>query len=127
MPAVADLALGIAPIAGGMALGAAAGYLKGPDVRRAIKQDMELLEALPPEQAERRAALQGSIDSRIDDLIAAVNRYRALRGAAAPIVAACATCCCSSARFCSPSSGGASITTRATGCRCSLFSLWFRW
>jgi hypothetical protein len=29
MPAVADLALGIAPIAGGMAIGAAAGYLKG--------------------------------------------------------------------------------------------------
>ncbi|OMC55139.1 hypothetical protein A5747_15125 [Mycobacterium sp. IS-836] len=83
MPAVADLALGIAPIAGGMALGAAAGYLKGPDVRRAIKQDMELLKELPPEQAERRAQLQGSIDSRIDDLIAAVNRYRSLRGAAA--------------------------------------------
>lgn len=83
MPAVADLALGIAPIAGGMALGAAAGYLKGPDVRRAIKQDMELLKELPPEQAERRAQLQGSIDSRIDDLIAAVDRYRSLRGAAA--------------------------------------------
>ncbi|WP_076114861.1 hypothetical protein [Mycobacterium sp. IS-2888] len=83
MPAVADLALGIAPIAGGMALGATAGYLKGPDVRRAIKQDMELLKELPPEQTERRAELQACIDSRIDDLIAAVNRYRALRGAAA--------------------------------------------
>lgn len=83
MPAVADLAMGIAPIAGGMALGATAGYLKGPDVRRAIKQDMELLKELPPEQAERRAQLQDCIDSRIDDLIAAVNRYRPLRGAAA--------------------------------------------
>jgi hypothetical protein len=82
MPAVADLALGIAPIAGGMALGAAAGYLKGPDVRRAIKQDMELLKELPPEQVERRAELQRSIDGRIDDLIAAVNRYRPLRRAA---------------------------------------------
>lgn len=82
MPAVADLALGIAPIAGGMALGAAAGYLKGPDVRRAIKQDMELLEQLPPEQVERRAELQRSIDSRIDDLIAAVDRYQPLRRAA---------------------------------------------
>jgi hypothetical protein len=79
MPAVADLALGMAPIAGGMALGAAVGYLKGPDVRRAIKQDLELLKELPPEQVERRAELQRSIDSRIDDLIAAVNRYRPLR------------------------------------------------
>jgi len=82
MPAVTDLALGMAPIAGGMALGAAAGYLRGPDVRRAIKQDIELLKELPPEQVERRAELQRSIDSRIDDLIAAVNRYRALRRAA---------------------------------------------
>lgn len=82
MPAVADLALGIAPIAGGMALGAAAGYLKAPDVRRGIKQDIELLKELPPEQVERRAELQRSIDSRIDDLIAAVNRYGPLRRAA---------------------------------------------
>jgi membrane protein DedA with SNARE-associated domain len=82
MPAVADLAVGIAPIAGGMALGAAAGYLRGPDIRRAIKQDLELLKELPPEQVERRAELQRSIDTRIDDLIAAVNRYRPLRRAA---------------------------------------------
>ena len=83
MPAVADLALGIAPIAGGMAIGAAAGYLKGPDVRKAIKQDLELLKELPPEQVERRAELQRSIDSRIDDLIAAVDRYQPLRRAVA--------------------------------------------
>ena len=38
MGGVAELAMGIAPIAGGMALGAAAGYLKGPDIRKAIKQ-----------------------------------------------------------------------------------------
>jgi hypothetical protein len=82
MPAVADLAVGIAPIAGGMALGAAAGYLRGPDIRRAIKQDVELMKELPPEQVERRAELQRSIDARIDDLIAAVNRYRPLRRAA---------------------------------------------
>lgn len=82
MPAVADLALGMAPIAGGIALGATAGYLRGPDIRRAIKQDIELLRELPPEQAERRTELQRSIDSRIDDLIAATNRYRSLRRAA---------------------------------------------
>lgn len=83
MPGLAELAVGIAPIAGGLALGAAAGYLKGPDVRRAIKQDIELLKELPPEQLERRAELQACIDSRIDDLIATVNRYQSLRRAAA--------------------------------------------
>lgn len=83
MAAVADLALGLAPVAGGMALGAAAGYLKGPDVRKAIKQDMDLLDRIPQEDVERRAELQHSIDSRIDDLVAAVHRYRPLRRAAA--------------------------------------------
>ncbi len=82
MPGVAELAVGLAPIAGGMALGATAGYLKGPDVRRAIKQDIELLKELPPEQVKRRAELQRSIDSRIDGLIAAANRYEPLRRAA---------------------------------------------
>ncbi|MET8872895.1 hypothetical protein [Nocardia sp. NPDC004604] len=82
MPALADLAVGIAPIAGGVALGAAAGYLRGPDIRKAITQDMELLDHLPPEQVQRRAELQQSIDSRIDDLVATVNRYRPLRRAA---------------------------------------------
>lgn len=83
MPAVADMAMGIAPIAGGLAVGAAAGYLKGPDVRKAIKQDMELLNALPPEEEELRAELRQSINSRIKDLIATVNRYQPLRRAAA--------------------------------------------
>jgi hypothetical protein len=73
----------MAPIAGGVVFGAAAGYLKGPDVRKAIKQDMELLDHLPPEDVERRAKLQRSIDSRIDDLVATVHRYRPLRRAAA--------------------------------------------
>ena len=40
-----------------------------------------LLKELPSEQVERRAELQRSIDSRIDDLIAAVDRYRPLRRA----------------------------------------------
>jgi hypothetical protein len=79
MPALADLALGMAPIAGGIALGAAVGYLKGPDIRKGITQDLELLDQLPPEQAQRRAELQRTIDTRIDDLIAAADRYRLLR------------------------------------------------
>ncbi|MFJ9366215.1 hypothetical protein ACIRRA_17625 [Nocardia sp. NPDC101769] len=83
MAALADFALGLAPVAGGLALGAAAGYLKGPDVRKGITQDMDLLDRLPPEEVERRAELQRSIDSRIDDLVATVHRYRPLRRAAA--------------------------------------------
>jgi hypothetical protein len=79
MGGLADLALGMAPIAGGIALGGAVGYLKGPDIRKGIKQDLELLDQLPPEQAERRAELQRTIDTRIDDLIAAADRYRLLR------------------------------------------------
>lgn len=120
MAAVSDLALGIAPIAGGLALGAAAGYLKGPDIRKAIKQDMDLLDQLPPEEVERRAELQRRIDSRIDDLVVTVDRYQ--RGAADSyrggfrdiLLLTCASCL--------PRSGGASIIMRAAGYRCLLFS-----
>ncbi len=44
---------------------------------------MELLAALPPEQVERRAALQRSIDMRIDDIVAAVEKNREIRQLAA--------------------------------------------
>jgi ABC-type antimicrobial peptide transport system permease subunit len=79
MPGIAELALGAAPIAGGALLGMAAGTFKGPDVRAAVKADMELLELLPADQIERRAALQRSIDMRIDDLVGAVVRSREIR------------------------------------------------
>jgi hypothetical protein len=69
MPGIAELALGAAPLAGGALLGLAAGNLKGPDVRAAINKDFDLLERIPPEQTERRAALQRTIDQRIDGLI----------------------------------------------------------
>ena len=82
MPGIAELALGAAPIAGGALLGVAAGGLKGPDVRGMIKQDLDLLDRLPPEQTERRANLQRSIDERIDDLIMASEKSRSLREAA---------------------------------------------
>ena len=78
MPGFAELALAGAPIAGGALLGVVAGNLRGPDVRGLIKQDMDLLERLPPEQTERRAELQRSIDIRVDDLIAAVDKNRSL-------------------------------------------------
>jgi ABC-type antimicrobial peptide transport system permease subunit len=83
MPGIAELALGAAPIAGGALLGIAAGTFKGPDLRASIKADMELLEGIPAEDAERRAALQRSIDTRIDDIVAAVEKNREIRAIAA--------------------------------------------
>ncbi|MCF6387919.1 hypothetical protein L2K20_13140 [Mycobacterium sp. MBM] len=83
MPGIAELAMGAAPIAGGALLGLAAGAFKGPDIRGAIQADMALLEKLPPEQVERRAALQRSIDLRIDDIVAAVDKNREIREMAA--------------------------------------------
>jgi hypothetical protein len=83
MPGIAELALGAAPLAGGALLGLAAGNLKGPDFRGLIKQDLDLLDRIPPEQAERRAELQRTIDERIDDLIASTEKSRALREVAA--------------------------------------------
>lgn len=76
------MALGAAPIFGGAFLMAAAGQLKGPDVRGAIKQDLDLLDRIPADQIQRRANLQRIIDARIDDLVAAADRSRALRAAA---------------------------------------------
>jgi len=78
MPGFAELALAGAPIAGGALLGIAAGNLRGPDLRGLIKQDMDLLDRLPPAQTERRAELQRVIDIRVDDLIAAVDKSRSL-------------------------------------------------
>jgi hypothetical protein len=83
MPGIAELALAGAPIAGGALLGVVAGNLRAPDIRALVKQDMELLEMLPPEQAERRAELQRVIDLRIDDMIAAVDKQRSMLEVAA--------------------------------------------
>jgi hypothetical protein len=83
MPGIAELALGAAPIAGGALLGMAAGNMKAPDVRGLIAKDLDLLDRIPVEQSDRRARLQASIDQRIDDLIAAGERGREMRLAAA--------------------------------------------
>ncbi|MEB3981729.1 hypothetical protein OQ968_10675 [Mycobacterium sp. 663a-19] len=63
-------------------LAIAAGQFRGPDYRGLIKQDMDLLDRLPPEAAQRRAELQRTIDARIDDLVEAADRGRRLRRAA---------------------------------------------
>lgn len=83
MPGIAELALGAAPIAGGALLGIAAGNIKGPDFRALIKQDLDILDRLPEEQTELRAALQRSIDERIHDLIISTEKSRELREVAA--------------------------------------------
>ena len=83
MPGIAELALGAAPIAGGALLGAAAGSFKGPDVRGMILKDMDLLDRIPDDQPELKVRFKASIDERITDLIAATEKSRALREAAA--------------------------------------------
>lgn len=82
MPSLLSTALGAAPIFGGALLTAAAGQLRSPDVRGLIKQDLDLLDRIPSDQVQRRADLQRTIDERIDDLVAASDRTRALRTAA---------------------------------------------
>ncbi|OIN82651.1 hypothetical protein BST29_04205 [Mycobacterium malmoense] len=82
MAGLGQIALNSAPVFGGAMLAIAAGQFRGPDYRGLIKQDLDLLDRLPPESAERRAALQRTIDARIDDLVEAADRSRALRKAA---------------------------------------------
>lgn len=76
------MALGAAPIAGGAMLGALAGTFKGPDFRELIKSDIALLNSLPEDAVELRAALRNSIEMRVYELIATVDRNRELREAA---------------------------------------------
>lgn len=71
-----------APVFGGAFLAIAAGQFRAPDYREVIKQDMDLLERLPPEATKRRAELRRTIDARIDDIVDSVDRSRALRRAA---------------------------------------------
>lgn len=82
MVGLAQIALDGAPVFGGAMLAMAAGQFRGPDFRGLLKQDMDLLDRLPAEATERRAELQRSIDDRIDDLVDAADRTRALRRAA---------------------------------------------
>jgi hypothetical protein len=86
MVGIAQLALDSAPVFGGAILAVAAGQFLGrssPDYHRGlIKQDMDLLDRLPPEATTRRAELQRIIDARIDDLVDATDRSRTLRKAA---------------------------------------------
>lgn len=82
MAGLGQIALDSAPVFGGALLAIAAGQFRAPDYRGQIQQDMDLLERLPAEATERRDALRRSIDARIDDLVDAADRSRALRRAA---------------------------------------------
>ncbi|MGI9123261.1 MAG: hypothetical protein ACR2JM_00705 [Mycobacterium sp.] len=79
MAGIGDMALGAAPIAGGAMLGALAGTVKGPDFRAIIKSDIELLDSLPADETALRAELQRTINERVYELIATVDRNRELR------------------------------------------------
>lgn len=79
MVGIGDMALGAAPIAGGAMLGALAGTVKGPDFRAIIKSDIQLLDSLPEESVELRAELKRTIDERVYELIATIDRNRELR------------------------------------------------
>lgn len=63
-------------------LAIAAGQFRGPNYRGLIKEDMDLRDRPPPDATARRAELQRTIDARIDDLVDAADRSRALRRAA---------------------------------------------
>lgn len=82
MVGLGQIALNSAPIVGGALLATAAGQFRGPDYRDLIRQDMDLLDRLPPEDTRRRAELQRNIEGRIDDLVDAADRSRSLRRAA---------------------------------------------
>lgn len=82
MSVISDLALGALPIAGGALFGVLAGTVKGPDFRGMIQKDMDLLDRIPPEKAQMREALSGSIDRRVWELIGNADRSRELREAA---------------------------------------------
>ncbi len=82
MVGVGQVALNSAPVFGGVMLAVAAGQFKAPNYRELIKQDMDLLDRLPPEASRRRAELQRTIDERLDDLVEANDRGRAIRIAA---------------------------------------------
>ncbi|MCW1957404.1 MAG: hypothetical protein KIH64_002430 [Mycobacterium sp.] len=79
MSRLGDIALGAAPVAGGAMLGTLVGTFKGPDLRTALKSDIELLKSLPQESVELRAELQRTIDMRVYELVGLVDRNFELR------------------------------------------------
>src|SRR3984893_996397 len=78
MVGLGALALGAAPLAGGVLLGGMAGKSQPnvPDLRAVIRWEMELLQLIPDDQVARRAALKQMIGEHIDDLLLAPEKSR---------------------------------------------------
>ena len=70
--------MGTAPVAGGALLAIAFGRFAGaaPDQRVQIKQDLDIIDRLPPEFADRRAVIVEAVGARLDYLIAAGEKSR---------------------------------------------------
>jgi hypothetical protein len=81
MAGLSAIALGTAPILGGALLAGAAGQLRGPDYRTGINQDLDLLERLPADQVDRKAAILRTVELRIDDMVSTTEKSRQLRAA----------------------------------------------
>ena len=93
----------------------AGGNPQGTRFPRMIKSDMELLDKIPPEKTELRAELGRTIDFRIRELVAGVERALSCARPPVPTKATGGISWCSSARSCSPSCGGTSRTAGPTG------------
>jgi hypothetical protein len=78
MPGLEALALGAAPLAGGVLLGGMTGKSKPnvPDLRAVINSELELLHRIPEDQVARRAALERMIGDHIDALLVAQQKSR---------------------------------------------------
>jgi hypothetical protein len=81
MAGLGTLALGAAPLAGGLLVGGMAGRggPSAPDLRAIIKSELDLLERIPEDQVTRRAALEQVIAQRIDALVVAIEKSRQLQ------------------------------------------------
>jgi len=81
MVGLGALAVGAAPLAGGVLLGGMAGRGNSsvPDLRAVIKSELELLERIPEDQVTRRATLEQVIAVHIDALLVAIEKSRQLK------------------------------------------------
>jgi hypothetical protein len=82
MVGLGALAVGAAPLAGGVLLGGLAGRSQPnvPDLRAVIKSELELLERIPEDQVTRRAALEQMIGEHVDALLVAQEKSREFQG-----------------------------------------------
>jgi len=83
MAGLGAIATSTAPLLGGVLLAGAVEQFRGPDYRSGINADLDLLERLPADQVERRAALLRTVELRVDDLVSATEERRRLRAAVA--------------------------------------------